>query len=393
MLETIPTSDVDPYCDEVLADPYPHYAELRAAGDAVYLRRYDAWALPRYSEVRAALDVWETFSAADGVGVNEDLNRQLAGSLPLTTDPPAHDAFQRVLSHSLAPRSLDRLRVDVERHAAELVGRLVRRGSFDAVTDLAAPFVTSIVSDLIGLPAEGRDRLLAWADSGFNNFGPLNDRTVTSMRGTDELFEYASTVAVPGRLAPCGIGAAIYEAAERGELDRDLCPSFMAAYLTTAMLTTVSSIASALWLFARNPDEWRALRDDPSLVPSACNEVLRLESPFHVSSRSVRREHELRDATLPAGSRVLLLFASANRDERKWDDPARFDVRRNPRDHVAFGHGVHSCPGQGLARLEAQSILAALASAVETVEAGEPTWQLNNVVRAPSSLPVSVLGA
>jgi cytochrome P450 len=164
----------------------------------------------------------------------------------------------------------------------------------------------------------------------------------------------------------------------------------MAAYLTTSMLTTVSSIASAIWLFARHPDEWRAVRDDPSLVPGAYNEVLRLESPFHVSSRSVRREHELEDATLPAGSRVLLLFASANRDERKWEDPERFDVRRKANDHVAFGHGVHACPGQGLARLESQSIVAALASAAEVIEAGRPSWRLNNVVRVMSTLPVTV---
>jgi cytochrome P450 len=390
MLDTVPASDVDLYCDEVLADPYPHYAELRAAGDAVYLPRYDAWALPRYAQVRVALDVWETFSAADGVGVDDDLNRQLAGSLPLTTDPPEHDAFQRVLGHSLAPRSLDRLREGIERHAAELVGELVARGSFDAIKDLAEPFVTAIVSDLIGLPAEGRDRLLAWADSGFNNFGPLNERTLASRSRTDELFEYASDVAVPGRLAGGGVGAAIYEAAERGELPRDLCPSFMAAYLTTAMLTTVSSIGSAIWLLACHPSEWRALRAQPSLVIGAYNEALRLESPFQVSSRSVRGEHELEDARLPAGSRVLLLFGSANRDERKWRDPTRFDVRRNPRDHVAFGHGVHACPGQGLARLEAQSILTALASSAEVVEAGEPRWQLNNVVRVMSSLPVTI---
>jgi cytochrome P450 len=150
-------------------------------------------------------------------------------------------------------------------------------------------------------------------------------------------------------------------------------------------------LSSALWLLGRDPSLWQSIRGDHSLIPNALNEVLRYESPVRGYTRVVTREHDLDGTTLPAGSRVLLLLGAANRDERRWDEPDVFDIRRpDAKHHIGFGHGIHSCIGQGLVRLEGTALFTALAKRVRRIEVGEPTWGVNNVVRGLASLPVTL---
>ncbi len=268
---------------------------------------------------------------------------------------------------------------------------MVARQSFDAVGDLAQALPVSVVIDLIGFPQEGRDRLLDWADGSFNAFGPVNERTLAGFSSVEEQVNYLYTVATPDRLAPGSMGRKIYEAAERGEISPESCAPLMGAYATAGLDTTINAISSAIWLFALHPDQWDLVREDPDrMIPMAFNEVLRIESPVQAFGRLVTREHEVDGVTLPAGSQVLLMFGSANRDERKWADPEHFDVSRNPVDHLAFGNGVHKCAGQGLARVEFAAVLHHLARRVQRFEAEKPERRLNNVVRGLSSLQVSV---
>jgi cytochrome P450 len=163
----------------------------------------------------------------------------------------------------------------------------------------------------------------------------------------------------------------------------------MQAFVVAGMDTTVNSIASAIWLLAERPDAWAALRADPSLVRSAFEEGLRCESPVGFFCRAVTAPTSVDGVDLDAGERVMLLFASANRDERKYPAADRYDVTRNPLDHVAFGGGIHGCAGQGLARIEGPAILGALVRRVERLElAGPPVRHLNNAVRGLERLPV-----
>lgn len=385
--------DVDLFADDALEDPYPHYETLRAAGGAVYLQRLGMWVLPRYDEVRIALGDHETFSSRFGVGLNDTMNAMRVGTL-ISSDPPEHDRLRQVLADRLSPRALRAIRADIERRAGELVTDLVGRERFDAVADFGETFPLSVVADLIGVPQEGRDELLVWAEAAFNSFGPENARTRASLPKLEEQAEYLATVATEGRLAPGSMGRAVYEAAERGEIGRESCLPLMTGYLTAGMDTTIHSLGNAMWLLARHPQAWDALRSDPSLIPGAYNEVLRLESPVQMFSRVTTRSHEVGAARLPAGARVGLLYGSANRDESKWDDPTTFDIHRNPVDHLAFGYGLHGCAGQGLARLEAHALLSALAHRVKRITLdGEPVRRLNNVVRGFASLPVHVVGA
>ena len=247
-----------------------------------------------------------------------------------------------------------------------------------------------MVADLVGLPEEEREHLLERAAAAFNSFGPDNDLLRSSLAGFRELFDYCTGFATPERLAPGRWGSEIYAAGDRGDIEPDACPGLMLAYAWAGMDTTVNALSAAVWLFARNPDQWKLVRDDPSLVPSAFNEVLRIEPPVQRFTRLATHPVELDGAVLPEGSRVAVLFGSANRDERHFDDPDRFDVTRNPVDHLSFGRGIHHCVGAGLARLEGHAIINALAARVERFEIGDASWRRNNALHGLAKLDVHV---
>ena len=384
-----PSTDVDLWDDDVLVDPYPAYGELRELGPVVWMTKYGAYALPRYDEVRAVVQDWQRFTSARGVGMDDAMNAR-SGRGILTTDPPLHDTRRKVLNAQLVPRALTAHAPMISARAETIVADLVERGSFDAVADLAQPYSVGVVADLVGLPQEGREHLLDRAAAAFNSFGPDNDLLRSSLVGFRELFDYCKGFATPERLVPDRWGSQIYAAGERGDIEPDACPGLMLAYAWAGMDTTVNALSAAVWLFARYPDQWELVRADHSLVPSAFNEVLRLEPPVQRFTRLAASPVELDGVTLPEGARVAVLFGSANRDERHYEAPDRFDVTRNPVDHLSFGRGIHHCVGAGLARLEGHAVITALAAHVERFELGEVSWRRNNSLHGLARLDVRV---
>jgi cytochrome P450 len=387
-----PASDLDPFDDAVLHDPYPSYRRLRDAGPVVWMRRHGMWALPRYAEVRRALADWATFSSASGVGMVPEYNDRPGGILGC--DPPEHHRQRKIFQGQLSPRALRTVEDELFSRAASLVERLVGRASFDAVRDLAQPYVVSVVTDLAGLPDEGRSELPAASEAAFNRFGPRNQRFIAAEGGFQRLLDYVTTVAVPGRLRPGGKGAEIYQAAEDGRVDPAECPSMMMVYAWPSMDTTIRAIGTTIRLLARHPDQWDLVRNEPSLVPAAFDEALRFDAPVQLFTRVTTRRVDLGDASLPAGARVMVMMGSANRDERRYPAPDRFDVLRKPNDHLAFGHGVHHCVGAALARLEAHAVLRALTEQVTHLTLVDDGQQhLNNVIRGPETVRVRTLPA
>ena len=249
---------------------------------------------------------------------------------------------------------------------------------------------TAWVPELLGWPTEGRDRLLDWAGATFDGLGPLNDRTVAAGTGIIEMMGFAQQLA-DSELPAGSMAAGILAAAGRGEIEPSQCPMAIVDYLGPSLDTTVSAIGNALWLFATHPDQWQLLRDDPSRVRQAFNEVLRLESPISCFSRVAAAGARVDGVDLPEGARLLVSYASANRDERHWDRPEQFDITRESADQLAFGHGEHVCVGMGLARLEGAAILSALVARVERIELTDPPQRrLNNLIRSFGSLPVAL---
>lgn len=386
--ETMPRSDVDLFAEDFMADPYPAFRALRDAGPVVYLDRLDAWAVARYAEARFVLGDWAAFSS-DDVALNPQYN-QYVGDGILRANPPLHDQLRNVLAARLAPRALRKLEADIADRATRIVDALVDQGSFDAVVDLARKFPVDVVADLIGLPQEGRERLLELIDANFNCFGPDNERTRQAGPKVAELGAYVMANATPDALAEGSMGRAVFDAVEAGEVDAAAAPWLVMTYVTAGMDTTVHAIAHAIWLLGRHPDQWDALRADTSMIPRAFREVLRYETPVQAFGRTVVNDWDVDGLTVPAGSRLVVLFGSANRDERKWPDADRFDITRDNLDHLAFGYGLHGCAGQALARLEGETLLRVFAQRVSRIELGEPVRHYNNILRGLESLPVTV---
>lgn len=393
MLTASPRTDIDLYTEDAIISPYENYRLLRDLGPAVWLERDEMWAVARYADVHAALQDPQTFSSASGTAVNDQTNERMRRTTA-GTDPPRHDLFRSLISRPLSPKALRPHHELFHRHADELVEKLLGAGTFDVVTDFAQVFPLSVVCDLLGWPAERRADFPSWSCAIFNLSGPMNERSIAELPVIQAMFEYAEDVIHSGRLRPGSCGADLLAAAEAEQIDGDQIPSLIGAYLAPAIDTTIAMLSSALWLLGRDPSLWQAIREDHSLIPNALNEVLRYESPVRGYTRVLTREHDIDGTTLPAGSRVFLLLGAANRDERRWDEPDTFDIRRpDANRNIGFGYGIHSCIGQSLVRLEGTALFTALAKRVRRIEVGAPTWRVNNIVRGLASLPAALRAA
>ena len=385
----VPTSGIDLWSDAVLRDPFDAYAELRAVGPVVWLDRAGVFALTRHDGVRRALQDWRTYSSARGVMITDEMNAR-AGNGVIMSDPPDHDRRRKILNQQLVPRRLYEREEFVAARARELVDRVLAAGTIDVVHDLGAEFSVSVVGDLVGLPVEGRDQLVQWALDGFDMWGPAGDRYERGRVGFRALLDYVAHVAIPGRLTPGRWGTEIFDAAETGAVAADECPGIIQGYIHAGMDTTTSAIASAVLLFGRHPDAWRAVRADRGLLSGAVNEAIRLYSPVQRYTRCTTADTMIDEFPIPAESRVAILIGSANRDERQFPDPDRFDINRPVTDHIGFGFGVHHCAGAALAKTEMLCLFDVLADHVAQFELGEHRWGDNAALHGLAELPVTL---
>lgn len=387
-VQAAPRSTVDIFSDEVFNEPYAHYQELRDTAPVVYLEKLDAFAISRYDDVRAALKDWKTFGSTEGTAFNSVMNANLDGVI-LTMEPPDHESLRTALMQRLRLSSVRELGDWVDSKAEAMVGPLVERGTFDVATELGNPFPAQVVGELIGLDPEMTERFVVGSDAVFAAMGPMNDRTETALGIIGEVLQ---TIAQLNKddLAPGSMGWTLYEAAERGDIPPENVVKLLWNYAGPAFDTTIQAINNMIWLLAEYPEQLELLRNDPSLIPSACNEGLRHQAPIQVWSRFCREDTEVGGVTVPANNRVAVLLGSANRDERHYSLPDRFDVRRDPKDLLSFGHGIHTCAGAALARLEIEAVLRALVTKVNKIEVGETKRYLNNTVRGFQTLEVAV---
>ncbi|MGW3097916.1 cytochrome P450 [Streptomyces sp. NPDC001102] len=382
----------DLYSVSAIRDPYPHYAALRALGPVVRLRKHKVHALPRYAECRQVLLDEATFVSSDGVALNPVANRAGQGTT-LFSDGEDHTRRRSLLARGLTPRALRTMKDVVDQRAAATVEAALARGSVDGV-EVAAALPLSVVPDLVGWPREGREHLLRWAGATFNALGPLNGRTLRTLPASLGMLRYTRGIVRSRSVSDGSLGHALLAASEGGRIMPAECATLMIDYLAPSLDTTISAISSALHLFATHPEQWRVLKEEPDLVRNAVNEVVRYASPIRAFSRVAVHDTDIAGTAVPAGSRVLVLYGSANRDPLVWDDPDSFDIRRDAARQLGFGVGVHGCVGQGLARMETSAILHALIERVDRLEvAGPPQWGLNNIIHGLERLPLRLVPA
>lgn len=387
-----PICEADLYADDVILDPHPVYRQIRDMAPAVWLPENDLWAIGRFDDAVAALAANDILISSKGVAANPRLNAITTPNI-LMTDAPDHRPLRKVISHPVMPRGLAEVKPRIEEAAQQMIDTLVQRGTFEGMTDLAQILPLTIVSELLGLPEFGRQNMLRWAAATFDALGGDNARTERAFPTIMELRAFCADDVRRDTVRPGSWVARLFDAVDEGSIDPALVPMFTRDYIAPSLDTTIFATGHLMHQLGNAPDQWEKLRGNPALIPNAINEAVRLESPIRGFTRYAKDDYEVDGVLIPQGARVLILYASANRDERRWTDPDRFDVERKVSDHVGFGHGIHLCMGAQLARLEMRSILQAMIERVARIEVGAPEFELNNVLRGFKSLPMRFIPA
>jgi cytochrome P450 len=388
-----PVYKPDIYSVDAIVNPYPHYQRLRDLGPVVWLAEHKLYALPRYAECRAALLDDKTFVSGKGVALNPIAN-YLSRGTTLNSDGIEHDQRRKLLAHRMLPRALRAIIDSVDETAAAVVDAALQKGEVDGVDDLAAALPLAVVPDLIGWPRDQRDHLIDWGGATFDVLGPLNRQAVSAVPAAVRMLRFARRVVRNREFLDGSMAHELMIAVDQGNLSQAECPPLIVDYLAPSIDTTMSAISNALYLFACHPEQWQLLKDERARMANAINEILRYEPPLRAFARYVGQPTEIAGTAIPSGARVLVIYASANRDEREWDKPAVFDITRDAGRQLGFGQGAHACAGQSLARLEITAMLTALLQRVDRIEVtGSPTWVINNIVRRHARLPLKLVPA
>jgi 4-methoxybenzoate monooxygenase (O-demethylating) len=389
------TVDLDPFDEAFLADPYSHHATLREAGPVVWLEAIGCFGMARHAEVQAALKDWQTFVSSRGVGLSDFATEEpwRPPSLLLETDPPLHDRTRSLMNRIVSLGALRDVTSRWQLVADALIERLVGLNSFDGVEDLGVAFPLAVFPDLIGLRKAGREHLIPYATGVFNAFGPRNAVFERSMAETHTAANWVAEACNRDQLQAGGWGMQVYEAADRGDCTAAEAGRLVRSFLSAGVDTTINGIANLLHAFATHPLQWQRLRAEPQLLKRAIEEGLRWDSTVQTFFRTTSRDVEVAGTLIPAGSKVLLFLAAANRDPRRWTEPEEFNIGRQASGHVGFGFGIHQCLGQMVARLEMEVLLKAMLVRVAKIRLeGVPQRRINNTLHALARLPVAFAG-
>jgi hypothetical protein len=354
----------DPYAYEVHEDPYPLYARLRAEAPAYRNEVLGFWALSRHADVLAAFKDWETFSSRHGVSLDLDAFHAQAETTMsfLAMDPPRHDRLRALVSRGFTPRRVLALEPRIRALSIAYLDAFAERGACDFIRDFAGKLPMDVVSELLGVPEADRAQLRTWADlvvhreEGVRSLPPAAAESALRMlHYFTEMLADRKRRGSPQR-DPDGrddLTGALLEAEIDGDRlsDREII-GFLFLMIVAGNETTTKLLGNALYWLWRHPDQRARLRADPSLVPRWVEETLRYDNSTQALARILTRDVELHGEKLRAGERAVLLIGSANRDERAFPEPDRFDLLRDTRASLAFGQGTHFCLGASLARLE-----------------------------------------
>ena len=388
MPAAIPTTDLDMFNAESVRNARAVDDGIREMAPVVWLKRENIAMLGRYNEVSKGLVDWKQFSNTSRPWHDPNSVRP---EILLTDDPPRHTQVRAVIGKALSPKAMKRMDESFRRDAAALVARLKSRGgeAIDAVSDITAPYVHKVLPDLLGLPADGRERMTPFGNAVWATMGPMNELFDTAIKSAGDCFEWVDKSCSREAIAPESLGAEMYAAADRGEITEQDAKLLTMTILAAGADTTVITMANAIRAFAEFPDQYALLRREPALLRNAFDEALRWDSPSRMAGRIAKQDIKIDDYIIPEGTRVGLMFAAANRDPRKWQDPERFDIKRDLKGSVGWGYGIHMCVGKALAQLEADALLGELVRCVERFEpAGVPEPWMTTIGHGPVRLPI-----
>ena len=349
--------ELNPFSHEFHADPHPTYRWLREHAPLYRNETLGFYALSRYADVRDASLDWATYSSAEGTTV-ERLEPAWFEDRPMMIfmDPPRHDRLRALVSRAFTPRRIASLEPFVRATVVRLLGRLAADGGGDFVKDFSAPLPMEVIFTLLGVPDSDRRELRAWMDESLERDRDTPTVPARALDAIAHLMQYWQRFIPELRRRPNdGLIAGLLDAEIEGERLSDGEIIGFCSLLGAAGNETVTKLLGGACVeLARHPEQWADLVADPRLVPGAVEEALRYTSPSQYQGRVVTKDVTWHGTRVAKGERILLLTGSANRDERAFPEPERFDVRRAPNEHLALGVGVHFCLGAALARLESR---------------------------------------
>jgi len=372
-------------------DPFPAFAWMRDEAPAYFDEAAGVWGITRYADVKEISKDPETFSNAGGI-------RPESGALPMMIDfdAPEHVRRRRLVSEGFTPKRIRESEEGIRNICDAIIDRVCERGTADFVRDIAAPLPMIVIGNMLGVAPEDRDDLLRWSDDMVKALGSpdptlMEGATVAAM----EYAEYITAVTEQrrrDRQTDDLIGTLVH-----AEIDGDTLDESSVIYESLLILiggdeTTRHVISGGMYELLRHPDQLALLVAERERLPLAVEEMLRWVSPIKNMARTATRDVELHGETVGAGQKLLLLYPSANRDERNFTDPERFDITRTPNDHMAFGFGAHFCLGNRLARMEMITMFDRLFDRLPDLalaSGDEPPKRAANFVSGYETMPVT----
>ena len=363
MAATTAGADVyyDPYDREILANPYPYFKRLRDEAPLYYNEKYDFYALTRFSDVEAALMNKNTFSNEKGVLLDIiKADVEMPPGTLIHEQDPSHAIHRQVLSRVFTPRAISEIEPKVREFCSQRLDELVGRDSFDFVTEFAQFVPMRVFGMLLGIPEQDQQRVLKHVEEGMNT-KPGETNTYDDGFPSGEFYaEWVDERAAKPRddiITRLITTEFVDEEGRRRTLTRDESLMYLSVIAGAGNHTTNRLISWTAKVLAEHPDARRELVSDRSLIPNALEEMLRYEPSSTQIARWVAKDVELYGQVVPRGSAMLCCAGSANRDEREFEEPDRYDIHRTIGHHLTFGFGAHFCLGAALARLEGRVAL------------------------------------
>jgi cytochrome P450 len=401
LLDRRPLSLIRLLDPEVLADPYPLYRHLREE-DPVHWDPYlSAWVVTRYRDVvsvlqRFSADRTPTPEQLTAMGL-EELNpaARLMVRQMLFMDPPAHGRVRSLAARAFTPRRVEQLRGHIQDITERLIDEVALSHRMDVIEDLAVPLPAIVAAELMGVPTEDHGMLKAWTTDFaeiLGNFQHNPDHVPRMLAAVEGLTTYfQDAVRRRGHHQDVGLIGAMLDAEVDGDrLSEDEVIANCIITLVGGQETTTNLIGNGVLALLMHTDQLQRLRDDPALIPSGVEELLRFESPSQHTARIAPEDVQIDDRVIRRGQATIAVIGAANRDPERFPDPDRLDVTRTDNRHVAFGWAAHFCFGAPLARIEGQVAFEALLRRLPqlTLEAGALAWRTNLGLRGLTALPV-----
>jgi cytochrome P450 len=382
----------DPYSPAIDADPFPAYKVLRDQFPCFWSEETGMWVLSRYDDVLAALTNWKLYSSAKGNLIDEFPGR--AGATLGSSDPPRHDRLRALIQSAVTRRALDHIVEPARASARRHIAAVRERDSFDFIGELGGNVTTDLLFHLFALPAGDADEVRRNAVLMVQTDPVTRRKTEEHLAAFRWMADYAGALVAERKRDP---GDDLLSNFITAEIDGEkLLDSEVQLTVTTLLMAGIESLSGFMGMFALNladhADARRACAADPALIPDAMQESLRFNTSAQRFKRCVTQDIERHGQTMKAGDFVMLAYGSANRDERMFPDPDRYDIARRPTRHLGFGGGVHSCLGAMIARVACQALFEELLAAIPEFSRIDPVldWAPSSNFRSPRRLLLAI---